>query len=318
MSSVPQGRSANPTSSHTKVVAPGQEKSRTLRGMLATLLRFLRRGRPLPPIEGNLSSWICQLHGLVQNPETNQYRPPKPDSRIVPNLATWIEQIASPKLDMRKTQNAAARVNKTRRAIEELALLYGKNQREFNSQFSRLARDAMGAWGVPDGLPAISQMSSLEGALKMSRATYALAVCLGIYEEHPVSLITRASKGDRQAALDLVKVDNLFLHDRCTEKVIREAELRNDRLFMEQLTRAQTYQPNLRGRTVHHLYFYLVFMLEDLGTQLPTEQELWRILDPHGREYTSLSAFERDFQRRREAFTRMLSDADSQIKDAKL
>ncbi len=31
-------------------------------------------------------------------------------------------------------------------------------------------------------------------------------------------------------------------------------------------------------------------------------EELWNTLDPFGREYDSLSAFERDFQRRRQAF----------------
>jgi hypothetical protein len=132
----------------------------------------------------------------------------------------------------------------------------------------------MGAWGVPGGILATSELCSLEGALRLSRATHASAACWGIHEVHPLSLIARASQGDRQAVLDLVKVDYLFLHDRSTEKVIKEAELRNDHSFMEQLARAQTYQPKLRRRTVHRLHFYLLFMLEDQGTQLPTEQEL--------------------------------------------
>jgi hypothetical protein len=313
-----EGRSGNPTSSDTKFVVLPEERSRTLRGILATLFRFLRRGRPLPPIEGDLSAWIFQLNGLVKDQVTHEYHLRKSDSQIVPSIATWIEQIAGPKLDVRRTQDAAARVNKNRGATEELASLYRKDPQEFNAKFGRLARDAMCAWEAPGGLPATSELSSFEGALKMSRAFHTLTVCLGIHEEHPISLIARASKGDRQAVLDLVKVDNLFLHDRCTEKVIKEAELRNDQLFMEQLARAQTYLPKLRRRTVHRLYFYLLFMLENLGTQLPTERELWRILDPHGREYESLSAFERDFQRRREAFIRMPADAASELKDAKL
>lgn len=41
---------------------------------------------------------------------------------------------------------------------------------------------------------------------------------MAIHEVHPAMLIARASKGDRQATLDLIKVDKLFLHDRCTEK----------------------------------------------------------------------------------------------------
>jgi len=78
------------------------------------------------------------------------------------------------------------------------------------------------------------------------------------------------------------------------------------------------YRPKLSGRMVHHIYFYVLFLLEELGVQLPTMHELWQVLDPHGREYDSLSAFERDFQRRREAFTQMLSHAASRNKGAML
>ena len=52
--------------------------------------------------------------------------------------------------------------------------------------------------------------------------------------------------------------------------------------------------------------------------RLPIGYKLWRILDPRGREYDSLDAFERDFQRRRKAFERMLKDIAAEIKDAKL
>jgi hypothetical protein len=45
---------------------------------------------------------------------------------------------------------------------------------------------------------------------------------------------------------------------------------------------------------------------------------LWRILDPQGRQYRSLSAFERDFQRRRKAFERIIIDIDAETKNAKL
>jgi hypothetical protein len=132
---------------------------------------------------------------------------------------------------------------------------------------------------------------------------------MAIHEVHPASLIARASKGDRQATLDLIKVDKLFLHDSCAEKVIRDAGLRNDYSFLQQLARAQTYQPKLRVREIQHLYFYSLFLLEQEGNMcLPTGHKLWRILDPRGREYDSLDAFERDFQRRRKAFERILSD----------
>jgi hypothetical protein len=71
---------------------------------------------------------------------------------------------------------------------------------------------------------------------------------------HPLLLIARASKGDRRETLDLVKADKLFLHDRCTEKVIKDAELRNDHSFLQQLARAQNYRSKLRVREIQHLY----------------------------------------------------------------
>ena len=43
-----------------------------------------------------------------------------------------------------------------------------------------------------------------------------------------------------------------------------------------------------------------------------------RILDPRAREYDSLIAFERDFQRRRKAFTKMLNDLATERKVVKL
>lgn len=42
--------------------------------------------------------------------------------------------------------------------------------------------------------------------------------------------------------------------------------------------------------------------------RLPAGHKLWRILDLRAREYDSIDAFERDFQRRRKAFERMLND----------
>jgi hypothetical protein len=70
--------------------------------------------------------------------------------------------------------------------------------------------------------------------------------------------------------------------------VIRDAELRNDHSFLQQLARAQIYQPKLRVRKIQHLYFYTLLLLEQEGNmRLPAGHKLWRILDPRGREYSS-------------------------------
>jgi len=302
----------NPTTSKRKNVASGDETSRTLRGFLAATLHSLRREQRLPPIKGDLSSWIFQMHGFEKDPETQEYRPGKSDPALMPSLTAWMGQMTGPRLDPKKVKGATLKASEFQdgRRTEELTKLYRKNLKEFESQFNRLALGVLDAYEVPAGLPTRSNLSTFEDALKILRASHALEVCLAVHEIHPVTLIVRASRGDRRAVLDLVKVDKLFLHDPCTEKVIREAELRNDRPFLEQLARAQTYRPKLRAREVHRLYFYLLFMLESQGMQLPTEHELWRVVDPHGREYESLGAFERDFQRRKEAFAKMMNDAN--------
>jgi hypothetical protein len=310
-----------PTSSHTKTVASEKQRSRALRGFLAGVLRFIRRDTPLPPIKGDLSSWILQLHDLGGAEVTQEPNQGTPGAQIMPPLAMWMEQLAGPELDPRKIESALAKTEKVkdRRTTKELKSLLHEDKREFESQFGQRAREALGIWAVPEGLPAIPQLLSFEGLLKMLRAAHALAVCLAIHEVHPLLLIARASKGDQRAVLDLIKVDKLFLHDSCTEKTIRDAELRNDYPFLQQLARAQTYQPRLRVREVQHLYFYLLFFLEQEGKmRLPAGHKLWRILDPRAREYDSLDAFERDFQRRRKAFARMLGDIAAETKDTKL
>ena len=170
---------------------------------------------------------------------------------------------------------------------------------------------------MPPELPVISEFLSLEGSLKMLRAIRAVAICLAIHGMHPFLFIRRAAKGDRQSTLDLIKVDKLFLHDSCTENVIKGAELINDHSFLQQLARAQNYQPKLRVREIQHLYFYLLFLLEQMGTRLPKGYELWRILDPRAREYDSLDAFERDFQRRRKDFEQMLNEIAAETQQKK-
>jgi hypothetical protein len=43
-----------------------------------------------------------------------------------------------------------------------------------------------------------------------------------------------------------------------------------------------------------------------LGLTLPSLHELHRLLDPNGRQYDTLQAFEKDFQRRRTRFYQAL------------
>jgi hypothetical protein len=154
---------------------------------------------------------------------------------------------------------------------------------------------------------------SLDAAVQMNRAVRATAVCTVLQRVHPLTLIARALRGHREAVLDLVKADKLFLLDRCTQNVIRDAGLRNDKQFMVRLADAQRYQPRLRRRDLIHVYFNLLFLLERVGQQLPRIDELQRLVDPHGREFGGLYAFERDLQRQRELWTQMWTEALSEL-----
>jgi len=58
----------------------------------------------------------------------------------------------------------------------------------------------------------------------------------------------------------------------------------------------------------------LLFMIERFGVHLPSMQELWRILDPHAREYKSLQSLERDVERRRADFDQMVADAEKELR----
>ncbi len=138
--------------------------------------------------------------------------------------------------------------------------------------------------------------------LSRMRAARALALCVICYKMHPLSLIARARQGDRRAVLDLVKVDKLFLHDRCTARVIRDAELRNDRAFLGQLARAVGYKPKLEWRRSCQLYLQVLFAL---GAQLPALPILHLRLDPEGKRFGSFEAFERFYERCRVDFLQL-------------
>ena len=53
-----------PTNPKAKFVAPEEAQSRLIRQFLAGLVRFIRRARRLPRLDGDISLWLYQMHGL--------------------------------------------------------------------------------------------------------------------------------------------------------------------------------------------------------------------------------------------------------------
>ena len=168
----------------------------------------------------------------------------------------------------------------------------------------------------PQLLKQISPASvpALLALLSRMRAVRAGTLCWVCYKMHPLSLIARARKGDRRAVLDLVKVDKLFLHDRCTAQVIRDAELRNDRAFLGQLARALAYKPKLGWRRACQLHLQMLFALD---AQLPALPGLHLRLDPEGTKFGSFGAFEKFFERCRGEFQRLQQTAPRGRKNPK-
>jgi hypothetical protein len=304
-----QDGKCTPTKRNSEFVASEEARSRAVRQLLAALWRWARRQLPVPEGSGDISLWVCQLSGLGnlrqngQNIETDQ-------SHIEAEAALRaLGPDASPE-KIREKLAAADAFKGSPSYRRMMAAASGEDFATFDTAFTEVAKQAANSW-APAFEPPFPL--SFDCAVQMNRAVRVTAVCTVLQRVHPLSLIARALKGDHEAVLDLVKADKLFLTDRCTQKVIRDAGLRSDRQFMGRLASVQKYQPRLRRRDLIHIYFNLLFILELAGQQLPKFDELQRLIDPEGREFEGFYAFERDFQRQRELWTQMWTDALSDL-----
>ncbi len=300
-----------PTRSRSKSVGPDPERSRVLRSCLATFLKFLRQDIPVEMAgsEG-LSDWIFQLHGFSKH--EGHYSAPANDQRLNADLGELMARLCGPYVDPEESKRVIAQSEKIKdNAVRSVT--GSKDEKAVDAQLRERAPELIEAWGVPRELASMFEFS-VQSLRRMLRATKANAIAIQLHNSHALTLIARAASGNRQAVLDLIKVDNMFLHDWCTETVIRRAQMQNDHHFSAQLTRAQEYRPNTKVRDLHQLHFQWLFLIEGYGTRLPTLEELWNVLDPHGRTYESLQAFERDFQRRRKGFREMLEEMNSEVR----
>jgi len=229
MSNIPLPEQSVPTSSRPKFVASRSEKSRLLRGFLASLLRSLRKKRSWAAAKGDLSSWILFMHGLGKTCDGDRLEE-KYDEGVVAASVNFVNQFLGPGMDVRHLEVAAGKSE--RLTEEELPKIVEAYRQGDIGAFQALLASSMSkivdAWGIPPQLSKGMGLS-LDQLIKMSRAIRATAVCIALHNEHPLSLISKATKGDRRSVLDLIKADKLFLHDRCCMDVIRRAEFHDDR-----------------------------------------------------------------------------------------
>jgi len=306
-----------PTNPTSNFVGSELQRSRAVRSFLAGLLRRLRRVVPVESTEekGTLSAWIFSMHGIAQdasNPHKHTTR--RYSETAFGQLVDWMGKVFSPYLNPRMIERAKVQSEELQKeTVDSLRQIPNADLQDLNSILPEKAARLLDVWGVPREFYSVDDISV--GTVRQQlRSLRALLVCFQINKIHVLTLIARAEKGQRQAVLDLVKVDRMFLHDPCTDAVIRQAEMLNDRYFLDQLTRAQEYRLKPKVRALHHLYLHLLFMIERFGVPLPTMHELWRILDPRTTEYESLQSFERDVERRRIDFDQMVADAEKELR----
>src|SRR5207244_4222693 len=109
--------------------------------------------------------------------------------------------------------------------------LAGGNRDVFQSLFSTVVSEVTTAWSIPRDISGPFSLS-FERVAELQRATRATVMCVVLNGEHPLVLMSRASKGDRLSILDLLKADKMFMHDRCCAATIRNAELQEDWKFL--------------------------------------------------------------------------------------
>ena len=306
----------NPTRSHPKFVASAFDRGRFVRNALTELVRFLRADVPVSAEGGgDLSDWILRLHGFTKDESKPMgYAQPHYDAETIDQVAAVIAKIASPNLDpgaivkkIEASEKISLEVTRTLKQIPNATL------KDVDAAITNKSPALFEAWELPWEFYSQFGLSAAT-TRQMLRSFRALAVCLELHKSHVVCLIARSIKSDRQAVLDLVKVDKMFVHDSCTARVIKSATMNNDQAFLGQLIRAQKYRFRLTMRAALHVYFNFIFEVELSGfTADTTLHELWRMLDPHGKNYTRLEAFERDYQRRHADFQRLLEEALNEI-----
>jgi hypothetical protein len=300
MRKIPQGQ---PTLFQSIFVGSEPNAQQAAEFFLAVADWFLKEGeiQIKVPLKGDISQWIakvCSKPILVSVGNTVGASPAAVQRQVVKQS---LNILADPRQEEERRivgllENvSAADMQRISEALRK------EDIRALNATRAEIG-ERLGRQWVKSITP--DAISALLALLSRMRAARAAALCAILYKVHPLSLIAQARQGDRRAVLDLVKVDKLFLHDRCTAKVIREAELRHDRPFLGQLARALASKPKLGWRRGCQLYLQALFACTP---QLPALSILQLRLDPEGNRFRSFNAFEKFFERCRPDFLQFQS-----------
>jgi hypothetical protein len=294
-------RGNEPTFGRSVFVGSDSDSSRAIRALLATVELFLSEDGAIAeaPYEGNLSDWIAELGSKPI--EFSFFVMPGGTPNFERRL---LEESASLLVDPRND----AEVEITKKLFVDgvssddvrrlLTILQSSDPRElmqFQKEMAEKLKPILGP--LTPG-----KLSVAMAHLTRMRALRAAVLSMVLYKDHALSLISKARDGDRRATLDLVQIDKLFLIDDCTRRVVRNAMLRADKHFLNQLAAALKTRPKTGAKKACRLYLYLIWLLK---AETPQLAEIYPILDPDGGKFRSFGAFEKFVARCREEFNSM-------------
>jgi hypothetical protein len=278
---MPSQRHDEPTSDRSLFVGSDQENEVLAQLLIQLLGGFLNEPPNLSGVQaqGNLSDWIGDLwNKRVEIIGLELLRNSEQLGHLLSNL----------------TAHAAKLLAKSRtEQLERIQPLLSAKDLMFNdAEWTSIEKET----GIP--------RFDTHKFLTILRATRATAICFCKHKQHPLLMIDKAQQGDRQAVLELVTTDKLFLADRCTQGVIRQATSENDERFSLHMASALKHKARM---TKHTRPRFLLFALLSLRVHLPRNVYLHPLLDPDGKRFKPGGAFERFVQRSKKEFERLCS-----------
>ena len=288
-----EGGSNQSTFGRSVFVGTSSNNEQVIQALLVTAEIFLSDEPALAeaPYPGELSTWVADLMS-------------KPI-----DLSLFNNQDAAPSIERQFIQESASALVDTRRPSEvevtKRVFVEGVSSDDVRHAFAVLQggdRDAIKALQnetvlklqprIGDKTPELLAVAMAQ--LTRIRAMRVAFLCMVLHKTHPLSLISRARTGDRRAVLDLVKMDKLFAIDSCTRSAIRNATLRTDKSFLDQLARSLRTRPKAGAKKVCRLYLYMIWSVK---AKVPTLPVLQLLLDPNGTKFRTFTAFERFVER---------------------
>jgi len=254
------------------------------------------------PLEGDLSDWVAGLAGRPVH-----FEPHGPvrgnEGAIFQVVHQQALEIAADPNEAREKQIAdlvgSVAPEDLQRMFEALKAGEVGEANKIRSEAIKKLHPQLVNQITPESIPAFAAM------VKRGRAALTAALCLLAYKVHPLTLIAQARRGDRQAVLNLIKVDKLFLNDRCTAQVIHDAALQKDRPYLEQLARAIKYTPKTGWRHGCRLYLYLLF---NFVPRFGASVKIYHRIDPDGTRFKTIEAFQKFVERSKKEFDRLQAD----------